>query len=366
MELTRRKFIKLLGTASLATISGELAYPKSAETKLEEIKIAYPPSMAALPLAKGTEKEFFLGEDRVKPFSEQNTKLNLIPAKASSDAARLVDGGRADCGITGLASSLYAIRGAGNLKITSTAFDPNEAGRHLGLISSSLYEISSVPDLVENWLDNSAGKSIILSLRRDDHYSTDQLLKGEGYHENDNIYYREQEDLKSRLFGLLNGNFISTVLPEPLLSLSLENPAFEGFQANLLSDYHDVALPPFVFVFNQKVLEENPELVERFYRGWSTALEETNSSTKLHLLDLATKILSETDPTLRRAIENTEVTEEFANLFEVPNFKSPKPLDKVVFSSLLDWTISKGYLKEKIPFERAYDGSSALLAEESK
>lgn len=366
MKLTRRKFLKVLGTASVAAVTGNMAFGSENGSNLSELKVAYPPTMAALPLAKGVQQKFFLGEDKPSPFLDQGIELTLIPSKGSSDAARLVSGGRADCSITGLSSSLYAIQGTGNLAISSTVFDPNESGRHFGLVTSNLYEIPSVADLIENWLDSSAKKSIILSLRRDDHYATDQLLKHEGYESDDSTYYVDQEDLISRLYGLLNGNFISTVLTEPLLTLSIKNPVFQGYQANLIDDYGNVTLPPFVLVFNRKFTEKNPELVERFYRGWDKSIEETNGSSNLELLSLTTKIISETLPSLRNAIENTELTEEFANLFEIPNFSSPKPLDEEVFSSVLDWTISKGYLKEKIAFEKAYVGSSALSADESR
>ncbi|MCF7890429.1 twin-arginine translocation signal domain-containing protein [Candidatus Bipolaricaulota bacterium] len=366
MKLTRRKFIKLLGTATLTAVTGNTVFSKSGNPDLTEVKVAYPPTMAALPLAKGVQQEFFLRDTTVNPFLDQGIELTLIPSKGSSDAARLVSGGRADCSITGLSSSLYAVQGTGKLKISSTAFDPNESGRHLGLVTGSMYEIPSLTDLVENWLDSSARKSIILSLRRDDHYATDQLLKKEGYQEQDNIYYVDQEDLISRLYGLLNGNFISTVLPEPLLTLSLKNPEFSGYQAELLSGYENLTLPPFVFVFNQQVLDKDPELVNRFYKGWEVALKETNSSSNLQLLELTTQIISETLPSLRNAIEDTELTEEFASLFDIPSFSSPKPLNKEVFDSVLDWTISKGYLKESIPFEKAFDGSSAILADEPK
>lgn len=367
MNLTRRKFIKLLSTTSLAAIAGNTVFAKSNNSNLAKIRVAYPPTMAALPLAKGAQEEFFLEEDTVKPFLDQNIELTLIPAKSSSEAARLVSGGRADCSITGLSSSLYSIQGAGNLKITSTAFDPNEFGRHLGIVNNGLYnKITSIDDLVENWLDGSARKSISLSLRLDDHYATDQLLKQKGYQEKDDIYYINQEDLISRLKGLLNGIFISTVMPEPLLTLALENPAFRRYGVSLISDYSDVILPPFVFVFNQKVLDKDPGLVEQFYGGWDTALDQTNASSNLQLINLATAIISETLPSLRNAIENTKIDEDFANLFEIPNFTGPKPLNKELFNCVLDWTISKGYLKEKIPFNQVFEKPPAALGDESK
>lgn len=366
MKLTRKEFIKYLGTTTLAAITGNIAFSQSKNSTLTEMKVAYPPTMAALPLAKGVQQKFFLEDEGVTPFLDQDIELSLIPTKGPSDAARLVSGDRADCAITGLSSALYAIQGAGNLKVTSTAFDPNGSGRHFGLVTGNMYNISSMTDLVEEWLDSSARKSIVLSLRRDDHYATDQLLKKSGFQGDDEIHYVDQEDLISRLYGLLNGNFISTVLPEPLLTLALENPEFRGYQAELLSDYRDLTLPPFVFVFNQKVLESKPELVNKFYKGWNAALQETNSSSNLQLLDLTTQIISETLPSLRNAIENTELTEEFASLFEIPSFSNPKNLNEGIVDSVQDWAISKGYLTEKVPFEKAYDGTSALLADEQE
>ncbi|MBS3786742.1 twin-arginine translocation signal domain-containing protein [Candidatus Bipolaricaulota bacterium] len=367
MKLTRRKFIKLLGTATLTAATGNKVFSESGNSNLTEVKVAYPPTIAALPLAKGVQREFFLGENSIDPFLEQDIKLHLIPSRGSSDAARLVTGDRADCAITGLSSSLYAIQGTGNLKISSTAFDPNESGRHMGLAFSNLYHnVSSLNDLVENWLDNSPKNSIILSLSRDDHYATDQLMESEGYPENDDKYYLNREDLISRLNFLLNEGFVSTVLPEPLLTLALENPGFKRYQIELLSNYGEVALPPFVFAFNRKFLDKDPELIDRFYKGWEGSLKETNSSSNIQLLDLTTQIISETLPGLRNAIENAELTEEFASLFEIPSFSSPKPLNEEVFDSVLDWTISKGYLNERIPFEKAYDGYSAKLVEKSK
>jgi len=367
MNLTRRKFIKLLGSTSLAAITGNTVFSKSTNSNLTEVRVAYPPTMAALPLAKGVQQKFFLEEGEVSPFWDQGIELKLIPSKGSSDAVGLVSGGRADCSITGLSSSLYAIQGMGNLKISSIALDPNEFGRHLGLVNNGLYnKISSVDDLVENWLDNSPRKSIILSLRLDDHYATDKLLNQKGYQENDNIYYADQEDIIGRLKGLLNGSFISTVLPEPLLTLALETPAFQRFKISMISNYSEVTLPPFVFVFHRKIFEKNPELIRKFYRGWEASLKETNSSNNLELLKLTTKILSETLPSLRNAIENTELNKEFANAFDIPDFSCPKPLNEEIFNDVLDWAVSKGYLKEKISFSQAYDGSSAILADESK
>ena len=366
MNLTRRKFIKLLGVSSLASLTGKIAFPQTSQPNLTEVKIAYPPTMAALPLVKGSEDNFYLEGNGESSFTKQNIDIKLIPSKGSSDAARLVGGSRADCCITDLSSALYAIQGTGNLKISSTIFDPNEAERYYGLLRSQIYEIQSLQDLFENWLDKSEKKSIVLSLRGDDHYSTDMLLQVEGFQTEDSLHYLDQEDLILRMTGLLNGNYVSAVIPEPLLTLALDNPEFRGYQASLITDYREVTLPPFVLAFGRKNIAKNPELIQRFYAGWIDAISKTNESNNYQLLGLATKIISETLPSLKRAIDQTEFTEDFADLFDVPTFSNPEKLNEEIYSSVLDWTISKGYLENKPSFDDIFDGSSAILADETK
>ncbi len=362
MKLTRRNFLELTGAAALATVSRSLGFSQSSKGTNGKIRVAYPPTMAALPLVKGTQESFFLSESESSAFSKNGLEVSLLPSKSPSDGARLVSGGKADCSITDLASAIYGVQGTGNLKVLSTAFDPNEMVRYNGLLTSNLYDISSIGDLIESWLDKSGKNSIVLSKRRDEHYSTDELIKSSGLKVEDSVYYLDGEDLISRMTGLLNGNYVSAVLPEPLLTIALENPQFEGYQANLLETYKDVVKPPFVFVFNQKFLNRSPELVEKFYKSWNNAIEETNNSNKLQLLSLTTEIITGTFPSLKKPIEGTEFTEEFANLFEVPDFSAPAALNESIYDSVLDWTIAKGYLSSRVDFDRVFGEHPSVLS----
>lgn len=362
MKLTRRNFLELTGAAALATVSRSLGFSQSEKDGSDKIRIAYPPTMAALPLVKGTQESFFLSESESGTFSRNGLGVSLIPSKSPSDAARLVSGGKADCSITDLASAIYGVKGTGNLKVLSTAFDPNEMERYYGLLTSNLYDISSIGDLIENWLDKSGKKSIVLSKRRDEHYSTDKLIESSGLEVKDSTYYLDGEDLISRMTGLLNGNYISAVLSEPLLTLALKNPKFEGYQANLIETYDSIVKPPFVFVFNQNFLNRSPELVDKFYKSWDKAIEDTNNSNNLQLLGLTTDIITGTFPSLKNAIEQTELTEEFANLFEVPEFSAPEALEESVYDSVLDWIIAKGYLSSRVDFDSVFGGHSSVLS----
>lgn len=365
MKLTRRSFIKLAGATALTTVPGKLVFSQSKSEEIDEVKVSYPPTMAALPLVKGTQDSFFLEDSDPSAFKGKDLKISLIPSKSPSDAARLVSGGKADCSITDLASAIYGVQGTGNLKVVSSAFDPNQMKRYSGLLTSNLYEINTIEDLVQEWLDKSGKKSIVLSKRRDEHYSTDKLIKMKGIAINDSSYYLDGEDLVSRMTGLLNGNYISAVLPEPLLTLALENPEFEGHLANLLQTYEEVEIPPFVFVFNQKFLENSPELVQKFYESWGKAIKETNKSNNLQLLGLTTEIITGTFPSLKQAVEETELGEEFANLFEVPDFPQPKSLDESVYDSVMDWIIEKGFLSNRTSYEELTAGPTIALSEEN-
>ncbi len=349
MKLTRRSFISLLGTASLATLSNKYKLFGNEKSKVEEMSIAYPPTMAALPLVKGTQESNFIRSDG-SHFTDNGVELSLRATKGSSEAVRLVSGGLADCCITDLSSSIYGITGTGNISVTSTIFDPNKTDQYYGLLSSKYYEIASLEDLVTNWLDGTERKSIVLATRRDVQYATDMLLTEKGFEVDEKSFYLDREDLISRMTGLLNGNYISAVLPEPLLTLSTDNPKFAGYQANLIDNYEGVPLPPFVMVFRNELLEEKPELVGNFYRGWEEAVVATNESNNLQLLGLSLQIISKTLPQVGKIIEQMDLGESFAELFDVPKFDPPEELKEDIYDSVVDWAVSHMFLTERVAY----------------
>lgn len=359
MKLTRRKFISLLGTASLAALSGRHTIFGESDSKATKITITYPPTIAALPLVKGVEKSDLLSNHEGH-FREYGIDMQLRAAQSSSEAVRLVSGGIADCCITDLSSAIYGITGTGNASITCSIFNPNEASKYYGLLTSSYYKIASLDDLVANWLDKSEKKSIVLATRRDVQYATDKLLTSKGYSIDTDSFYLDTEEVISRMTGLLQGNYISAVLPEPLVTLATKNPLFSGYQANLLDNYNGVALPPFVLVFRQDILDKSPSLVKSFYSGWIDSVESTNGSNKLQLLGLTLKIISRTNPQIGKVIENMEFTEDFANLFEVPTFKEPTTLDNEIFQSVVDWALSHKFLQKSTVYKSVIDSSLNL------
>lgn len=359
MKLTRRKFISLLGTASVAALTGRYKLLGQEDQEETKVTIAYPPTMAALPLAKGSQEENFMSEDGGY-FSNRGINLSVKAAKGSSEAVRLVSGGLADCCITDLSSSIYGITGTGNISITSTIFDPNQSAQYYGLLASQFYEVASLKDLVNNWLDGSERKSIVLATRRDVQYATDKLLASRGFTVDPKSFYLDREDLISRMTGLLNGNFISAVLPEPLLTLATENPKFAGYRANLVDNYRDVVVPPFVLVFRNELIEKKPEVIHDFYRGWNSSVDATNASNKLQLLGLTLQIISRTLPQVGKIIEGIEFGQTFAELFEVPQFNYPAKLDKEIYGSVVDWAISNKFLPREISYDRVVSKSIDL------
>ncbi|MFW6049437.1 MAG: ABC transporter substrate-binding protein [Candidatus Bipolaricaulota bacterium] len=356
MKLTRRRFISLLGTASLATLAGGYKIFGAGQPEIEKMTIAYPPTMAALPLVKGTQEANFMSNDGGH-FHKNGVKLSLRATKGSSEAVRLVSGGLADCCITDLSSSIYGITGTGNISVTSTIFDPNNTDQYYGLLSSKFYEVTSLEDLVANWLDGTERKSIVLATRRDVQYATDKLLTDNGFEVDEKSFYLDREDLISRMTGLLNGNYISAVLPEPLLTLALENPEFEGYQANLIDNYNGVTLPPFVMVFNDDLIENRPETAGNFYRGWRESVKSTNESNKLQLLGLSLQIISTTLPQVGRIIEQMDLGQSFADLFNVPTFELPGSPNKKTYESVVSWAVSHKFLSRSIAYDDVVDSS---------
>jgi len=359
MKLTRRKFISLLGAVSVRALAGRCKIFAKSNLKVNKLTITYPPTIAALPLAKGVQKSDFLS-DHGGHFREYGIDAHLRAAQSSSEAVRLVSGGIADCCITDLSSAIYGITGTGNALITSTIFNPNEALQYYGLLTSKYSHIATLDDLITNRLDKSEPNSIVLATRRDVQYATDKLLAAKGYSIDTESFYLDREELISRMTGLLQGNYISAVLPEPLVTLATKNPLFSDYQANLLDNYNDVTLPPFVLVFRQNILDESPSVAKSFHKGWMDSVRATNESNKLQLLGLSLKIISRTNPQIGKVIENMEFTEDFANLFDVPTFNNPETLDNEIYQSVIDWALSHKFLQRGTDYKSVIDSSLDL------
>ena len=86
--------------------------------------------------------------------------------------------------------------------------------------------------------------------------------------------------LPTRLEMLLHGQASGAVLPDPFVSMALE----EGM--NQLVTTHDLGINPFVFAFRREVTEENLEALHAFYRGINRAVDFLNTAQPESFMDM--------------------------------------------------------------------------------
>jgi|GEM_PF-1954609 len=375
MKYTRRELLKSLGagllSSALAPFLGKEIWAAAEEDKEEDKKegtgaqslsITYPPMMASLPLVEGVRTSTFLESKKKNFFMENGIRLKLIPAQGVREAAMMTIHGGADCCITDLSSALLAVaRGKGNSSILATAFSPEEGKRHLGLAASGRYGISSLEELVDKWLDPSPKKSIALEMGSDIQYETEKLFRGRNITPDEDSFFLNTDDLVYTLRGLLFGSFVAAVLPEPLLTLAVNNPLLEGNEADLLADFQSVKLLPAVIVFRRELLQEREEIVSSFLSGWREAIGSVNSRNKSQIMGLAMQVITETMPGMSSVIEDAVLPEGFEERFPLPTFTPPTSLVEEDYLDLADWLKSRKVMETIPTFQELTEGCETYL-----
>ena len=323
---------------------------------LDTIRLAYPPSLPSLPAYVGTKYGIF---------EDAGFSVKLRQAGGASDAAFLahVGGqGGADCAITDLTSAALSFANAdGGAVITSGLFRPRDAERYLGLVHGSAYDIESLDDLVNNWIDEKKKNSIVLDTNSDVHYAMDFLLQQSGFDIDEEGLYLSQNDLMVATKDLIFGSFISAVLPEPLLTIATSEDLMGSSKAKVLSDFSTVSLLPSVLLFSERRLKKDSEIPRRFNEAWAAAAEATNQTSKSDLLDLSIEIITETEPEMRSIVKSTTIPKGLEEQFILPTFPEPFAVSQEDYNPLLEWLERKGLLKTAPSYEEVIlEGASFL------
>lgn len=332
-EYTRREFLKLVGSGLATAALGSIPDLNATGKQGTKMRIAYPPTVEALPLTIGKEGNIF---------RDKNIQMKFVTANSYSDAARLTAQGNVHGCITDLTGVILAYTNSGqNLAITSAGITQQDKGQYTGLVRSSYWNISSVSELVNNWLNKGPKHSIALNLGSDLHYCTDQLLRSSGFTPKPQKYYILAERLVQTMLSLLNGTFIAAVLPEPLLTLATSNPYFEGSQARLITDYSSISMPPAVLAFRRPYLRDyfNVEsgLMDRFYTSWKESIKAANQASKQELLQSALQVLSSTMPGFGGILSRYNPSKEFETIFSLPSFIPPHELNSKPYRAVGEW-----------------------------
>ena len=130
---------------------------------------------------------------------------------------------------------------------------------------------------------------------------------------------------------------------------AVETPAFT------LSDFSEQDLSPSVVVFQEKIINEHPETIERFYAGFNQVIDEFETTPREEIVDVAlTSALEFFFPGIVRS-ELPDGAEEFLAEFIIPDFPQPRNLDEREFVQVVNWALDKNYLSQPLPFSSIYN-----------
>ncbi|MGQ9477421.1 MAG: ABC transporter substrate-binding protein [Candidatus Bipolaricaulia bacterium] len=348
-KLTRRSFLKFAGLAAL----GLLTSPRllRAKTRAEEpLQLSYPLSLEAIPL-KFAEKEGL--------FRAEGLEVEVLALPEDLARRDAFISGRLDGLICDLSTVVFGVANAGaEIAITSTAFEQVPGSRTLALLGSGPFGIRSLGDLFSR-VSGRSFESIMILMRSDMHYATDQLLAGLGRSFDDKVIYTEGGDLVNIYTLLIGGSILAAVLPEPLATLAGPKDILlrEQDRATYLSTYEGIKLMPAVIAFQRKVLSDRPEQLERFYRAYSRAVEEINAAPREEFLDLTAdigiEVLNQVLPD--RQFTRADLPGGFLEIFEIPRFPQPRLLAEEELQAVVEWALAKRFIFQRISYAQATD-----------
>jgi NitT/TauT family transport system substrate-binding protein len=346
-KLTRRSFLKFAGLTALGLLAPRGLFRAEGEGPL---KLSYPLSLEAIPL-KFAEREGL--------FQEEGLAVEILSLPDDLARRDAFISGRLDGLICDLSTVVFGVANAGaEIAVTSTAFEQVQGSRTLALMGSGPFGIRSLEDLFSR-VSGRSSESIMILMRSDMHYATDQLLASLGRRFDDKVIYTEGGDLVNIYTLLIGGSVLAAVLPEPLATLAGPKDTFlqERDRATYLSSYEGIKLMPAVIAFQRGVLEGRPDSLERFYRAYSQAVREINAAPREEFLDLAADIGLEVFNQIipDRQYTKADLPPGFLEIFEIPLFPQPRPLAEEELQAVVSWALAKRFIRQGISYAQVTD-----------
>ena len=206
-----------------------------------------------------------------------------------------------------------------------------EAGIDLVATSSSIGMASIIGIEDVSSLEDLRGQSVLMTSNTSMDYIVDRGLASVGLSMGD-ITVDEVPALPTRLEMLLHGQASGAVLPDPFVSMALE----EGM--NQLVTTHDLGINPFVFAFRREVAQENLEALHAFYRGVNRAVDFLNTAEPELFLDM-----------LMETVGYPEHLRDSLVLPTFPPYVVPRP---EIVQDVLDFTHARGLTTQEFTIEQ--------------
>lgn len=302
---------KIIGFIITTVVISTLLMGCSKKEELDyTIRFGILPAESAIPIIIAKEKGFF---------EKEGINVELVPFSSPNDRNVAVQSGNIDAIIGDIMTSLSFHEAGFNMKITS---DINEDFK---LLTSPNSGIDSFEKL--NQKDISIVPNFVLE------YIMDEMAQENGI--NYNII--SIPSFTARFEALLADEIDGVIFTEPQATLLISKGA------NLLATSKDYGIKAGTLLFSEKVLDSNPEEVKAFYKAYNAAVDYIN----------------ETEPSEYSNLLNPYgFPEEIeAYLSSDVLYTKAQEITSESFSSVLEWTKTKGLVQQPYTLEDVSDFS---------
>lgn len=353
-KFTRRNFIRSFSAIPL--ISFTIAHNAKSRSN-HTFKLSTPASLASLPIRFGKEQGFF---------TEHGLEIELLDIWKPVERMAFLSSGQLDCIVADVSTTMLQItNSSARITITGTAFERVGEERILALLGSGYNwrEVKTIKDLLQR-IDSGSGNSILIPRHSDVEFATDKLLNSLNFHLDERRAYTDVVDYFQAFSQFIFGQYLATVLPEPLATLAgVKNSLTNGGQLRDgdwgfdLCDFKGIELLPAVIVFQSAICRKNPDEIKKFFKAYQKTITWINESPPENLREIAANIGIEVFR--QEFYPSWEAPKGFEKIFAVPKFPQPRALKRSEFYAVLDWAADKGYLRSQKPinYEGVFEGS---------
>lgn len=291
----------------------EKAPPVNKNTGKVTLKFAVLPILDALPMFVAKQEGLFEG---------QGIAVELVPVAGAPERDQLIASGRIDGMINEALSTAFSNREKISLQIVRYARTATSDSALFSILAAGNSDIQSIDDLKNVEIGISEGTII--------DYLTDRLLEAEGFSK-DEIRSVAVPKISDRMTLLANGELKAAMLPEPLVSLAVQQGA-----RVIIDDRRHPEYSFSTITFRKTTIDRHPQAIRAFLAAIEKAVELINQNpTQYNLL------LSEQNIVPPPVLES----------FIVPGFVTAGVPTEAQWEDMLAWAKEKSMLSQDVDYQ---------------
>ena len=287
--------------------------PSAPET-VGSLKIGLIPTVDCLPFWVAESKDYY---------RQQGVDVELVRFASATEREAALASGQIDGSLTDIMNAVTLYTSGTPVAITSI---------NLGAtIEEGPFAIVSAPGSGITQPEQLKGVEIAIATNTIIAYVTEKLLLENGFTPAE-IKTVSIPQIPVRFQNLISGTVKAATLPEPLLSLAVH----KGGTVVLTDAEAKRNYSQSVIVFSEKAVKEKAEAIRRFFVAYNLAVFDIDQEPEAYKELLATE---------------ANLPAEIKDSWQVITFSPAQAPGKAEVEEVVEWLLSKGYIKERVAYE---------------